>query len=169
MRSMATATKPKDDTKKRNVSVLNRKATHEYDISDRYVAGLVLTGTEIKSIRLGLVNLQDSFCRVQDGALWVYNMYVAPYEQGNRFNVEVRRVRKLLLHKGEIVRIQTKVNERGLAIVPTKLFFSHGYAKLEIGVGKGRKLWDKRDAIADKDRDREARRDLSDASRSRDD
>jgi len=96
-------------------------------------------------------------------------MYVAPYEQGNRFNVEVRRVRKLLLHKGEIIRIQTKVNERGLAIVPTKLFFSHGYAKLEIGVGKGRKLWDKRDSIADKDRDREARRELSDASRSRDD
>jgi len=157
---MAT-TKNKTDEKKRNITILNRKATHEYELEERYVSGMVLTGTEIKSIRLGLANLQDSFCRVQDGAIWLYNMYVAPYEQGNRSNVEPRRVRKLLLHKGEIIKIQTRVNERGMTIVPTKLFFSHGYAKLEIGVGRGKKLWDKRDSIADRDRDREARRELS--------
>ena len=158
---MATSTKTKTDEKKRNITILNRKATHEYELEERYVAGMVLTGTEIKSIRLGLANLQDSFCRVQDGAIWLYNMYVAPYEQGNRSNVEPRRVRKLLLHKGEIIKIQTRVNERGMTIVPTKLFFSHGYAKIEFGVGRGKKLWDKRDSIADRDRDRDARRELA--------
>lgn len=155
---MATGTKGKTDEKKRNVTILNRKARHEYAIEETYVAGIVLTGTEIKSIRLGLANLQDSFCRAQNGEVWVYNFYVAPYEQGNRANVEPRRARKLLLHKYEITKIVTRVNERGLTIIPTKLFFEHGYAKLEIGIGRGKKLWDKRESIATRDRDRDARR-----------
>lgn len=155
---MATATKSKNDEKKRNVTILNRKARHEYAIDETYVAGIVLTGTEIKSIRLGLANLQDSFCRAQNGEIWVYNFYVAPYEQGNRFNVETRRARKLLLHKWQITKIVTRVNERGLTIIPTKLFFEHGFAKLEIGIGRGKKLWDKRESIATRDRDRDARR-----------
>ena len=136
-----TATKTKSgDSGKRNLTIQNRKAYHEYSIEETFVAGLVLTGTEVKAIRLGLCNLQDSFCRVQDGELWVNNMYIAPYEQGNRYNVEPRRTRKLLLHKWQITRFTTKVNERGYAVVPTKLFFEHGYAKLEIGLGRGKKL-----------------------------
>ena len=157
---MATATKGKTDERKRNVSILNRKARHEYEIDETHVAGIVLTGTEVKSIRLGLGNLQDSFCRAQNGEIWVYNFYIAPYEQGNRYNVEPRRVRKLLLHKWQITKINARVNERGLTIVPTKLFFEHGYAKLEIGIGKGKKLWDKRESIADRDRERDARREV---------
>jgi SsrA-binding protein len=155
---MATASKAKQDEKKRNVTLLNRKARHEYDIEETYVAGIVLTGTEIKSIRLGLANLQDSFCRTQSGEVWVNNFYIAPYEQGNRYNMETRRPRKLLLHKWQIVKITMRTNERGLAIIPTKLFIERGYAKLEIGIGRGKKLWDKRDSIAERDRDRDARR-----------
>jgi SsrA-binding protein len=146
---------------KLNVTILNRKAGHEFEIFERFTAGIVLTGTEIKSIRLGQSNLADAFCRISnDGEVWVHNQYIAPYEMGNRYNEEPRRPRKLLLHRGEIVRLRTKVNERGLTIVPTKLFFSHGYAKLEIGLARGKKLWDKRDSIAEKDRDRESRREV---------
>jgi len=143
-----------------NVTVLNRKATHEYEILERVTAGIVLTGTEIKSVRLGQTNLQDAFCRIDNGEVWVNNMYVAPYEMGNRYNVEPRRARKLLLHGGEIVRLRTKMNERGFTIIPTKLFFSNGYAKLEIGLARGKKLWDKRESIAEKDRNRDARREV---------
>jgi SsrA-binding protein len=142
----------------RSVTIQNRKARHEYEILDTYVAGIVLTGTEIKSIRLGLGNLQDSFCRISAGEIWVNNFYIAPYEMGNRYNVEPRRARKLLLHKWQIAKITTKVNERGFTLVPTKLFFERGYAKLEIAIARGKKLWDKRDTIADRDRDRDARR-----------
>ncbi len=157
---MAATAKQKEDERKRNVTIQNRKARHEYEIEDTYAAGIVLTGTEIKSIRLGLANLNDSFCRTQNGEVWVYNMYIAPYEQGNRYNVEPRRQRKLLLHKWQITRLTTKVNERGYSIIPTKLFFENGFAKLEIGIGRGKKLWDKRESIADRDRDREARREV---------
>lgn len=157
--TMATAAKTKrDEARQRNVSILNRKARHEYEIEETFVAGIVLTGTEIKSIRLGLANLQDSFCRVQNGEVWVNNFYIAPYEQGNRYNVEPRRVRKLLLHKWQITKITTRVNERGLSIIPTKMFLERGFAKLEIGLGRGKKLWDKRESIADRDRARDARR-----------
>ncbi len=156
---MAATTKPKDE-RKRDITLLHRKARHEYALEETYVAGIALTGTEIKSVRLGLGNLQDSFCRVQNGEVFVYNFYIAPYEQGNRYNVEPRRIRKLLLHKWQITKITTRVNERGLTIVPTKLFFDNGFAKLEIGIGRGKKLWDKRDSIADRDREREARREV---------
>ena len=156
---MAATTKPKDE-RKRDITLLHRKARHEYALEETYVAGIALTGTEIKSVRLGLGNLQDSFCRVQNGEVFVYNFYIAPYEQGNRYNVEQRRIRKLLLHTWQITKITTRVNERGLTIVPTKLFFDNGFAKLEIGIGRGKKLWDKRDSIADRDREREARREV---------
>lgn len=156
---MATAAQiKKDGEKQRNVSILNRKARHEYEIEETFVAGIVLTGTEIKSIRLGLANLNDSFCRAQNGEIWVNNFYIAPYEQGNRYNVEARRSRKLLLHKWQITKMVTRVNERGLTIIPTKMFMEHGYAKLEIGLARGKKLWDKRESIANRDRDRDARR-----------
>lgn len=150
----------KADPAVRSVTISNRKARHEYEIFDTYVCGIVLTGTEIKSIRLGLGNLQDSFCQIKSHELWVQNFYVAPYEMGNRYNVEPRRARKLLLHRYEIDKIVTKVNERGFTVVPTKLFFDRGYAKLEIGIARGKKLWDKRESIADRDREREARREV---------
>ena len=168
---MATPAKDKEkdkEEKKRNPTMLNRKARHEYALEETYVAGIALTGTEIKSVRLGLANLQDSFCRVQNGEVWVYNLYIAPYEQGNRYNVESRRQRKLLLHKWQITKITTRVNERGLSVIPTKMFFENGFAKLEIGLGRGKKLWDKRDSIADRDRERDQRREVfgRDASKS---
>ena len=143
-------------------TVSNRRAHHEYEIGEVFEAGLMLTGTEVKSIREGKVNLSDSFCVVQSGEVWVRNMHVSPYEQGNRYNVDAVRPRKLLLHNWQIVRLVTKTNEKGLTIVPTKLYFVRGRAKLEIGIGRGRKLYDKRDRIADRDRDREMRRELAD-------
>lgn len=154
-------TKSGKTLKNLNATITNRKARHEYEIGDTFVTGIVLTGTEIKSIRLGLANLQDSFCRELNGEIFVHNFYIAPYEQGNRSNVESRRPRKLLLHKWQIIRIVTKVNQHGLTIVPTKLFFERGYAKLEIGIAKGKKLWDKRESIAERDRDRDARREFA--------
>ena len=108
----------------------------------------------------GTGELAGFFCRAQNGEVWVYNFYIAPYEQGNRYNVETRRPRKLLLHKWQIAKMTTRINERGLAIIPTKLFFERGYAKLEIGIGRGKKLWDKRDSIAERDRERDARREV---------
>jgi SsrA-binding protein len=145
----------------RPVSVSNRRAHFEYEITDTFEAGLVLTGTEVKSLRLAKVNLQDAFCVIQNGELWVRNMHVAPYEQGNRYNVEATRPRKLLLHNWQIVRLTSRIQEKGLTIVPTRLYFSRGRAKIEIGVGRGRKLYDKRDHIADRDRNREAQRELA--------
>ena len=143
------------------VSVSNRRAHHEYEIGETYEAGLVLSGTEVKSLRQGRVNLADAFCVIQTGEVWVRNMHISPYEQGNRYNVDAVRPRKLLLHNWQIVRLMTKVQEKGLTIVPTRLFFVRGRAKLQIGIGRGRKLYDKRDRIADRDRDREMRRELA--------
>jgi SsrA-binding protein len=142
-------------------SVSNRRAHHEYDITDTYEAGLVLTGTEVKSLRRGRVNLADSFCVVEHGEVWVRNMHVSPYEQGNRYNVDAVRPRKLLLHNWQISRLMAQVREKGMSIIPTRLFFVRGRAKLQIGIGRGRKLYDRRDRIADRDRDREMRRELA--------
>jgi SsrA-binding protein len=143
-------------------AINNRRAHHEYEIGETFDAGMVLTGTEIKSIRAGQVNLADSFCVVQGGEVWVRNMHISPYEQGNIYNVDSVRPRKLLLHNWEIVRLVNKTQEKGLTIIPTRLFFSRGRAKLVIGVGRGRKLYDKRENIANRDRDREMRRELAD-------
>ena len=145
----------------RPVSVSNRRAHHEYEIGDTYEAGLVLTGTEVKSLRQSRVNLADAFCVIQGGEVWVRNMHISPYEQGNRYNADTVRPRKLLLHNWQIVRLMSGVQEKGMSIIPTRLFFVRGRAKLEIGVGRGRKLYDKRDRIADRDRDREMRRELA--------
>jgi SsrA-binding protein len=155
------AAKKKEKDAPRPVSVFNRRAHHEYEIDDTYEAGLVLTGTEVKSLRQGRVNLADAFCVVQAGEVWVRNMHISPYEQGNRYNVDAVRPRKLLLHNWQIIRLISRVQEKGLSIIPTRLFFVRGRAKLEIGVGRGRKLYDKRDRIADRDRDREMRRELA--------
>lgn len=139
----------------RKIIVSNRRARHEYDIEDTVEAGLVLTGSEIKSIRAGKVQLQDAYARIKDGEAWIHNMHIAPYAQAAGFNPEANRDRKLLLHRREINRLSTKAQEKGLALVPLSVYLRNGFAKVELAIGKGRKLYDKREAIAQ----REARRD----------
>jgi SsrA-binding protein len=136
----------------------NRKAFHDFLIFDKFVAGMVLSGTEIKSIRKGMLNLKDSFAKIEDGEVFLYNMHISPYEQGNRYNHEPERVRKLLLKKQEIMKMLGKIKKEGYTIVPLELFLSHGFAKIEIGLAKGKKLYDKREAISKKTQDRDMAR-----------
>jgi SsrA-binding protein len=140
----------------------NKKAYHEYFIDEVYEAGLVLTGTEVKSLRLGQVNLKESFCRIMGDEVFINNMNISPYEQGNRENPDPTRVRKLLLHREEIDKLVRKVEERGFSLVATKIYFKNGRAKLEIGVGRGKKLHDKRHTLKQKEADREMARALRD-------
>ena len=144
---------------KKNIST-NRKAFHDYLIFEKFTAGIVLTGTEIKSIRKGMVNLKDSFAKIEEGEIFLYNMHVSPYEQGNRYNHEPERVRKLLLNKQEINKMLGKIKKDGYAIIPLELFLSHGFAKIELGLAKGKKLYDKREAIAKKTQDRDIARQI---------
>jgi SsrA-binding protein len=139
----------------------NRRARHEYDIEDTFEAGLVLTGTEIKSIRAGHVQLQDAYARIQGGEAWLHNMHVAPYEQGGHNNVETNRTRKLLLHRREINRLIGKVEEKGLALIPLSVYLRNGFAKVDLAIARGRKLYDKRNAIAERDARRDQQRALS--------
>ncbi len=138
----------------------NRKAFHDFLIFDKFVAGIVLTGTEIKSIRKGMLNLKDSFAKIENGEIFLYNMHISPYEQGNRYNHDPDRVRKLLLNKQEIMKMLGKIKKDGYSIVPLELFLSHGFAKIEIGLAKGKKLYDKREAIAKKTQTRDMQRNL---------
>ena len=142
----------------KKVITTNRKAFHDYTIFDKFVAGIVLTGTEIKSIRKNAINLKDSFCNFDDNEIFLYNCHISPYEQGNRFNHQAERTRKLLLTKKEILKMHSKVKKDGYSIVPLEVFLSHGFAKVEIGLAKGKKLHDKRDDIAKKDQKREMER-----------
>ncbi len=146
------------EKKHKAVSISNRKAWHEYHIGETFEAGLALTGTEVKSVRDSKASLTEAYCKLVDGEIWIHGMHIAPFEQGNRFNVDPTRDRKLLLHKGEINRISRQLMEKGLTLIPLKLYFSKGFAKLQIGLARGKKLWDKRDAIAAKDVERERRR-----------
>lgn len=139
---------------------LNRKAFHEYHIFDKYTAGMVLTGTEIKSLRKGSVNLKDSFAKVEDAQVFLYKCHISPYEQGNRYNVDPERVRKLLLNKKEIEKIIGKMKKEGYTIVPIEIFLQDGWAKIEIALAKGKKLHDKRDDLAKKDQNRDIQRAL---------
>ncbi|MCD8367803.1 MAG: SsrA-binding protein SmpB [Clostridiales bacterium] len=133
----------------------NRKARHDYFILETYEAGIALVGTEVKSIRAGHVNLKDSFCQVKDGEMYVYQMHVSPYEQGNIFNKDPMRPRKLLLHRREIVKLYAQVKQDGYALIPLSIYFKNSRLKLEIGVAKGKKLYDKRAAMAERDTKRE--------------
>lgn len=139
----------------RNVVTVNRKAFHDFTIFEKYVAGIVLFGTEIKSIRKNAINLKDSFCKIEDNEVFLYKCHISPYEQGNRFNHDAERVRKLLLTKKEILKLQSKVKKEAYTIVPLEVFFQGSLAKIEIGLAKGKKLHDKRDALAKKDQQRE--------------
>ena len=136
----------------------NRKAFHDYLIFDKFIAGIVLTGTEIKSIRRGTINLKDAFAKIEDNEIFLYGMHISPYEQGNRFNHKPERTRKLLLNKREILKMLDKIKKDGYTIVPLELFLTHGFAKIEIGLAKGKKLYDKRDAIAKKTQERDISR-----------
>jgi len=142
----------------KKVVTTNRKAFHDFLIFDKFIAGIVLTGTEIKSIRKGEVNLKDSFAKIEDNEMFLYGMHISPYEHGNRFNHKPDRVRKLLLNKREILKIQDKVKKDGVTIVPTELFLIKGFAKIEIGLAKGKKIYDKREAIAKKTQERDIAR-----------
>lgn len=139
----------------RKIITTNRKAFHDFTIFEKYEAGIVLTGTEIKSIRSSAVNLKDSFCKIDDNEIFLYNCHISPYENGNRYNHTPTRTRKLLLTKKEILKMQTKVKKDGYTIVPLEIYFKQGLAKIEIGLAKGKKLHDKRDDIAQKDQKRE--------------
>ena len=138
---------------------LNRKAFHDYIIEDTVEAGLVLTGTEIKSRRAGRVNLRDAYARPERGEMWLLNAHIAPYQAGNRYNHEPERPRKLLLHRKQILELGRKVHEKGLTLVPLKLYFNkQGRAKVELGLGRGKKLYDKRETLARRDAEREMER-----------
>ncbi len=135
--------------------VENRRARFEYHILESLEAGLVLTGTEVKSIRGGGVSLSEAYARIRDGEAWLFGMHVPPYKQGSFTNSEPNRPRKLLLHKEEIARLQSRVGEKGLTIVPLQLYFTRGMAKVQLGVARGKKLWDKRADAAKRDVERE--------------
>lgn len=135
----------------------NRAAYHDYFIIETYEAGLQLTGTEVKSAREGRVNLKDGYVRVHDGEAWLLGAHISPYSHGNRQNHDPVRDRRLLLHKREIEKLQSRVQEKGLTLVPTKFYFKNGFIKCELAVARGKKLYDKRETEARKTQEREAR------------
>jgi SsrA-binding protein len=139
-----------------NVRVIanNKKAYHDYFVEDKYEAGIELCGTEVKALRMGQVNLKDSYCSVDDGEMFVYGMHISPYEKGNIFNRDPMRHRKLLLHKKEIMKLFGLVGREGYSIIPLSIYFKGARAKMEIGLCRGKKLYDKRDSAAKKDADR---------------
>ena len=136
----------------------NRKARHDYIIVDQYEAGLVLTGTEVQSLRLGKANLKDSYAKVKDGEVWLYQMHISPYPFAYYNNHDPLRVRKLLLHKREILRLYAKANEQGHTLVPLKLYFKAGKAKITLALAKGKREFDKRETLRERDRRREVER-----------
>jgi SsrA-binding protein len=147
-------------------TIINRKARHEYHIEETYEAGIALTGTEIKSIRAGKANLQDSYARVENGELVLYNMHISPYEQGNRFNHEPKRPRKLLMHKREIMRLFGQTREKGFSLIPLKIYFNNkGWAKVELALARGKKKFDKREDIIARDAKREMDRAMKNRNR----
>ena len=144
----------------KKVITTNKKAFHDFLILEKYNAGIVLTGTEIKSIRKGAINLKDSFAKIEDGEVWLYNAHINPYEQGNRFNHEAERRRKLLLNKNEILKMLGKVKKEKYTSVPLSVYLENGWAKVEIALAKGKQLHDKRESIAQKTVDREIARSI---------
>lgn len=147
------------DQSRKNIAK-NSKAFHDYFVEDRYEAGIELAGTEVKSIRLGSVNLKDSFCTIKDGQLTLNGMHISPYEKGNIFNKEPRRPRRLLMHKREILRLFGKIQQDGYTLIPLSLYFLGPRVKVELGLCKGKKLYDKRESDAKRDAKREMDRAL---------
>jgi SsrA-binding protein len=141
----------------------NRRARHDFDIQERFEAGIVLSGSEVKSLRQGRASLAESYARVRGGDVWIENMHIPPYQSGDRRRYDPKRTRKLLLRRGEIERLIGKTQERGLTLVPLRVYFTHGLAKLELGLGRGKREFEKRRDIAA----REARREIEQAVRRR--
>lgn len=138
----------------------NKKAYHDYFIEEKYEAGIVLHGTEVKSLRMGKCSIKEAFVRIEDGELFIYGMHISPYEKGNIFNKDPLRIRKLMMHGYEINKISGKIAEKGYTLVPLQVYFKGSLVKVEIGLAKGKKLYDKRADIAKKDQRREAERDF---------
>ena len=143
--------KNKSEKKNQSITIENRKARFDFHIEDSVTCGIVLSGTEIKSVRSGKAQLKDSFVKIEKGEVWLYNCHISPYQFGNRFNHTPLRKRKLLLHKKEILKLYTKIKEKNLALIPLKIFFSRNWAKVEIALAKGKKVYDKREAIKKKE------------------
>ena len=163
MATRTTNPQPKNDAKGRDdggekLIATNRQARFEYFILEAYEAGIALTGTEIKSIRAGKLNLRDAYAQVKDGEVWLIGMHISPYEQaGTYFQHDPMRPRKLLLHRREILKLRQEVGQKGLTLVPLRLYLKRGRAKIELGLAKGKKLYDKRDALAERDSRRQLR------------
>jgi SsrA-binding protein len=149
---------PERSAAKSGPAIDNRRARHEYEILESLEAGLVLTGTEVKSVRAGGASLSEAYARFRDGEAWLMGMHVPPYKQGSFSNAEPNRPRKLLLHKEEIARLQGRVAEKGLTVVPLRLYFTRGIAKVQLGLARGKKLWDKRADVAKREVEREIAR-----------
>ena len=148
------------------IAAENRKARHDYSIHETFEAGIELVGTEVKALRAGKANLKDAYAQVTKTAeVYVYNLHISPYEQGNQFNHEPLRPRRLLLHRAEIRRLIGKVKEKGYALIPLKLYFTHGLVKMELALATGKKLYDKRHTMAEKDAKREMDRTLTERNR----
>lgn len=143
----------------------NKKAYHDYFIEEKYEAGIELFGTEVKSIRAGNVNLKDSFCTVKNGELFAHGMHISPYEKGNIFNRDPMRPKRLLMHKREIAKLQARLQQDGLALIPLSLYLKDARVKVELGLARGKKLYDKRDAAAQRDADREIDRTMKEKFR----
>lgn len=143
----------------------NKKAYHDYFIEDKYEAGVALAGTEVKSLRMGKCSIKESFVKIERGEVFIYGMHISPYEKGNIFNKDPLRVKKLLLHREEIRKMERKIAEKGLTLVPLQVYFKGSLVKVEIAVARGKKLYDKRQDIAKKDQTREAQRELKEKSR----
>ncbi len=143
----------------------NRKAYHDYFIEEKYEAGIELFGTEVKSVRAGTVNLKDSFCTVKDGQLMAHGLHISPYEKGNIFNRDPMRPKRLLMHRREIAKLQARIQQDGLTLVPLSLYLKDSLVKVELGLARGKKLYDKRDAAARRDADREIDRTMKEKFR----
>ena len=137
------------------IAATNRKAYHDYFIDEKFEAGIELFGTEVKSIRQGTLNLKDSFCIVKNGELWLYGMHISPYEKGNIFNRDPERVRRLLMHKKEINKLLARTKQDGYSLIPLSVYFKNSRVKVELGLARGKKLYDKRDSMAKRDAGRE--------------
>ena len=146
------------------IAAQNKKAYHDYFVDEKFEAGIELFGTEVKSIRQGTVNLKDCYCDVKNGELWVVGMHISPYEHGNIFNRDPLRKRRLLMHKREIMRLSGQVAQKGMSLIPLSLYFKNSRVKVELGLCRGKKLYDKRDSIAKHDADREIERRMKDRS-----
>jgi SsrA-binding protein len=158
---------PKTEPRGDQTVAQNRKARHDYSIEDSFEAGIVLTGTEIKSVRQGKVTLSEAYARIENGEAWLVGANISPWETGNRYNHEPKRRRKLLLHAGQILALQTRTKAKGLTLVPLKMYITRGIAKMEIGLAKGKQHHDRRRDIADRDAARDMARSLADIDRGR--